>query len=274
VVFDGGGKESIVLQDAASYGDIAYLQQGSDIVFADGLLDTVVSAVSGAQITGGTSVSDSDLFVFESNSVSGSSGTADTVATGAGTTTVFDGVGGNVISGSATSGALTFIADGAISDTIVGGAGGTSMFGASGSSFTFSDSVSSGTGDIFVAGAGNETLLGANTASFIYYGSADSTSADSVTASFTGSTTFVTGLGSETLVGGSDSSSSLFYVTGGGSSIAIENWNANDSIAANLTNDTVSSATDGSTVITLADNTQIELIGFSGPLTNLYNTGG
>ncbi len=290
-VFGGVGHSVVTLNDtvgsSSSPGGLAYLGEGFATVDANGLNDVVVAASNGQQIFGGTDTASTLTIAIEDNAKS-SGPAGDVVTAGAGTTNLFDSVGGNSIFGG--SGSLTFVGgpptstgSGVISDSIYGGSGPSYLFGASGDNLTFAGDTS-GSVATFVAGVGNETLNAANADGRVnFFGSSDTSSSGSFAGSTTGYNYFQTGGSSSTVAGGTGTGGSeslaggtgtnVFGIADGGANAHITVYDfaaGNDSVSflgetsaqvtADLNAATVSSA--GLTV-TLSDNTTVTFVGLN-----------
>ena len=306
-VFSGAGSTQITLNDTVGGtgsppqpGGLVFLGDGHSTVDAFGKYDDVVAATNGQTIFGGTDSTSTLNIAIEDNATS-SGPAGDVITAGAGTTTIFDTVGGNSIFGG--SGVLRFVggvptaadsttgSTGVLADSIYG-AGSTFMFGAAGDSLTFAGDTAGGVG-VFLAGAGNETLNAADAEGRVnFYGSSDSTSSETFTGSKTGFNYFVTGgntstVAGGTVTGGSESlaggtGSNIFAIADGGSTAHITIFDfaaGNDSVnflgenssqvQADLNAATVGSA--GLTV-TLSDNTTVTFVGLTS-VSQLHVTG-
>ncbi len=287
-VFSGAGNGLIVLNDTvgssgSAPGDLVYLGDGHSTVLADGHFDDVIAATNGQTIFGGTdSTSTLNVVVGDNATSSGPSG--DIITAGAGTTNIFDSVGGSSIFGG--SGPLTFVggspaAGGTMSDSIVGGSGSSVIFGASGDNISFAGDTS-GSVATFVAGTGNETLNAANADGRAnFFGSNDSSSSATFVGSETGYNYFQTGGndttggtatgGSETLFGGNGTN--IFGINDGGTSAHVTIYDfaaGNDSV--NFLGETtaqvqadLNSATSNTfgLTVTLSDQSTVTFVGLS-----------
>ena len=245
-VFSGSGHTVINLNDdstSAAPGGLVFLGDGLATVNATGFYDDVIAATNGQVIFGGTDSTSTLNVVIEDNATSfGASG--DVITAGAGTTTVFDSVGGSSIFGG--SGTLRFVggtpASGVLSESIVGGTGSSYVFGASGDSITFAGD-SSGSVATFLAGTGNETLNAANAEGRVnFYGSTDASSSETLVGSQTGYNYFTTGGtsigdsvsttgGTEAILGGTGTN--VFNIADGGASAHVTIYDfaaGNDSV--------------------------------------------
>jgi Ca2+-binding RTX toxin-like protein len=197
----------------------------------------------------------------------------DTISAGTGATSVTGGSGGLVVSGS--SGSLeategtgpTTIYGGTGNATITGGGGATTLYGGAGGTIDFIGNSTL----IYQAGLGNETLNGSGaTSGVILGGGIDRTGGDLLIGG-SGNDSIFAGTGADTMAGGAGTNEFVWYqsvVNGSTPSDVITDFNANDSVilagygsgaaAAALTGAT---SANGSTTLTLSDNTQITFIG-------------
>ncbi len=297
-VFSGAGSALVTLNDsvgsASTAGGLAYLGDGHATVVANGLFDDVVAATNGQTIFGGTDSSSTLNIAIEDNTTS-SGAAGDVITAGAGTTTVFDSVGGNSIFGGA--GVLRFVGgtpaasdstvpgtSSVLADSIYGGGGSSFIFGASGDSLTFAGDTS-GSVSSFLAGAGNETLNAVNADGRVnFYGSSYTSSSETLVGSKTGFNYFVTGGNASTVMSGSDTTggsesimggtgTNIFGIADGGSTAHITIFDfasGNDSVSflgqtASETKADLAAATVNATglTVTLSDNTTVTFVGLN-----------
>ena len=291
-VFSGAGNTMIALNDtvgsSSSPGGFVYLGDGHATVDANGFNDVVAAATNGQAIFGGMDSTSTLTVAIEDNATS-SGPAGDVITAGAGTTNIFDSVGGNSIFGGA--GSLNFVGGsaastgGIIADSLYGGVGPSYLFGASGDSLTFAGDT---TGSIatFVAGTGNETLNAADAGGRVnFFGSTDTSSSETFVGSTTGYNYFQTGGtastvsgstvtgtgGSESLYGGTGTN--VFGIADGGpnSHITVYDFaSGNDSV--NFLGETASqvqadlnaaTVTSAGVTVTLSDNTTVTFSGLT-----------
>jgi Ca2+-binding RTX toxin-like protein len=175
-----------------------------------------------------------------------------TVFTGAGTNTIAGGTGGLLLSSGG-------------NDAVSGAApGGATLFGTSNSSVTYT-----GAGNLlYAAGAGNETLNAAGSTGNNYFVASSIVGAnDSITAG-SGSDTMIAGAGSDTFSGGPGADTFAFFSQfTAGSHDFITGLTPGDNVALGGYGSaaTSTSTSNGSTTITLADNTQITFVNVTNP---------
>ncbi len=298
-VFSGSGNSVITLNDtvgsSSSPGALAYLGDGHSTLDAFGANDVVVAATNGQTIFGGADSTSTLTIAIEDNATS-SGPAGDAITAGAGTTNIFDSVGGNSIFGG--SGSLVFVGgaaattgSGVVADSIYGGSGPSYLFGASGDSLTFAGDTS-GSVATFIAGTGNETLNAADASGRVnFFGSNDSSSSESFVGSTTGYNYFQTGgsatpgsagtSGSESLVGGTGTN--VFGIADGGanSHITVYDFAAgNDSVnflgetSAQVTADlNAATVTSAGLTVTLSDNSTVTFVGLNS-VSQLHTSGG
>ncbi len=253
---------------------------GSEVVGGAGALTAVVSGVSDTVFGGGgasaVTLSGSSNVVV--GGVAGVSvldnGAGDTIEAGISFTAV-TAPGGSFIRGG--SGPLSFVGGtgpstilgGSGSATVFGGSGFTSILGSAGGATTYVNTTSGGL--TFSAGSGNETIdASLSQTANRFEGALATPNSQVVLKGGAGSDVFVGGEGSDTLVGNGGANGFYFY-TGFGGPLAdhvITDFSAIDSVfLANYGTSAASAAiagatvANGSTTITLADNTKITFVG-------------
>ncbi len=272
-VFGGFGGTKINLNDTVTsgVGGLVYLGDGHGTVNANGSFDIVVTGVSGQLINGGTIASAFLDVVIGSKTGSLSFTGNDTIAAGAGTTAVFDSIGGNTIYGG--TGALNFIGENRLNaivgDTIVAGKGETNIFAASAENLTF-EGKTSAPAIIVDAGSGNETLNGAAAGAQLYFTDTNTVNSATDTTSITGGNfynDFNTGTGYETINGGTGEN--IFNLTSADGHITINDFNLSNSLdfvsfgtAADMQAALASETVNGTNLsLTLADGTSVTFTG-------------
>lgn len=259
--------------DALVYGDFTSTPGALSLV--DGGTSDTISAASSA-INATLRGSQALLFGGYGNIAGGLSivdtGQSDTIATGNSNANIVGGNGGSgllVFGGTGTlnfaggSGSATVV-PGIGSSTVSGGRGGTTLYGSAGGNIALSGNQ----GLVYAAGAGNETLNG--TASFGNNELAAGSGSDVILGGH-GDDTLFAEAGAATLAGGGGPDIFAFFASlTHGNAVAILDFNTNDSVylsgyGANQASIVLSNASssNGNTVITLADHTQVTFIGVS-----------
>jgi Ca2+-binding RTX toxin-like protein len=233
VVASGTGDATIYLNDTGTTGgafqEFAYLDDGTNTVYANGVGDVVVATASGQTVVGSAAATGADVLTVAIIGTGSASGN-DLVNAGGAFTNVFDETSNNTINGG-TNG-LTFIAGAGITaDVNIGAQTYAVLFGNAGDSITIGAESTTGGTAIFFAATGNETLDGAaSNTNLTLYGGSDTGGSDSLVGG-AGTNTFSAGAGSETLVGGTGANTYLFDATAtAGASITIADLGASDQI--------------------------------------------
>jgi Ca2+-binding RTX toxin-like protein len=273
-VNSGTGDASIYLNDTANgaYNDKVWIDDGHNLVVANGTGDAVVATTEGQTVVGGPGeTSASVLTVVLLPNSDGTANGNDLINAGAGYTNVIDESSNNTINGGA--GGLTFIGGAGVSASINTGAGYSVIFGNSGDSLTLTTQTGETGGSTFIAGAGNESLFGGTaTASILAFGGTDPAGNDSIVTG-TGNDTLVAGMGNETLQGGTGNNTFLIDATSSSGNVVLNDFGANlagDSIAfSGFSAQDVQQALDqgqevnGNFIITLSDSTTVTFVGVS-----------
>ena len=245
-------------EDPSDYNQFAFLDDGTNVVYANGMADEVIATAPGQLIIGGADTGDTDLFslvpptpamnaAVNAQVSGGLADGNDTVVADAGTVSVYNGSDNNIIFGG--SGALVAAFADSVVGSVVGGTGTTVVYGTAGDTIDYfsADSVSGG---IVVLGSGVESV--------------DASSANSIL-------TVVLGTGNETLTSGTNTTyNANFDATGGGTSITINDFVPTDTFnfvgydqaqyeAALASGTTVS----GGYQITLSDSTKVTFTNIS-----------
>jgi hypothetical protein len=280
-VFSGTGEGTFYLQDtstAGGYNDTAYLQDGTNTVFANGYSDLVYATTEGQTINGdASSLGTGSLLgiVITPNSDGTMNGNDLVNGSNTGTVAVFDFSSNNTIIGG--SGALEFIGGTSVGASLSIGTGITYAFGADGDSISMTTQTGDTSGyGYFVAGAGNETLNGAAATSNLYlFGGSDTAGGDSLVGGG-GLNLLTAGAGSETLQGGSGTNLFNIDQTGSaGANILLTDFASDGSVTGTLILDGFTTAdvnslysdtsTDsaGNLVATIGNSTTITFTGIS-----------
>jgi hypothetical protein len=226
-------------------------------VVDSGTNDTIVGINSPMTVTAGTG--SSGLLVF------GGPGGLDFVG-GDSSATVFSAAGSNTVAGG--TGGLLFSAGG--NDAVSGAPpGGATLFGTSASSVTYT-----GAGNLlYAAGAGNETLNAAGSTGANYFVASSIAGTNDSIVGGSGADTMIAGAGSDTFSGGPGGvdTFAFFSQVTAGSHDFITGLTPDDNVALGGygPNATSTSTSDGSTTITLRDNTQITFVNVINP-TNVH----
>lgn len=258
---------------------------GSSFLFSDDRSDSIVATQGTNWIATGANSHDR-IWVTAGTAVIASSG-ADTIAIGAADATlmstgdalVFGGTGSLfdlATSGMATlvgdKAAVTAAASGSASLLAYGGSDGHNALLGAGAAATL---VGGGNGDvlsglagsnILVAGSGNETLFGGASAQTSFVGG----SGTDVMVGLASGSAFYAGTGTDQVIAGGNSNQFNFVMGKAGGSMVVMGFNGTDTIdlvgyGPNAASTAFNSAqmAGGSTMITLADNTKITLLGFT-----------
>ena len=229
---------------------------GSLNVADSGANDTIVGENSPMTVT--ASAASNGLLVF------GGAGGLDFVG-GNNSATVFSGAGSNTIAGG--SGGLVLNSQG--NDAVSGAApGGTTLFGSSGNSVTYSG----GGNLLYAAGTGNETLNAAGSTGNNYFIASSIAGGNDSIAAGSGADTLIAGAGSDTFTAGPGADTFAYFSQfTAGSHEFITGLTANDvvDLSGYGAAATSTTTTNGSTTITLGDNTQITFVNVTNP-TNLH----
>jgi hypothetical protein len=278
-VNSGTGSAVINLHDTApaaagAYNAYVWLDDGTNTVNANGVMDAVVANSPDQVIDGGNAATDFTGIVLLAG--------GDIVNGNAATIGVFDDSSGNSIFGG--TGQIDFIGGANVAASIVAGTGPVYVFGGLGDNISLASVADTGFVG-FIAGTGNETLNAgyANSGVFFYGDNAsDSAVSAGISTSMTGgigNDTFVSGSGYETMVGGAGNNMFIIDATtdGVGAQIMLADFGASagnvvgflgfseadiqTALAGATTVTGAAGETD--TVITLSDNTTVTFVGIS-----------
>jgi hypothetical protein len=279
-VFSGTGDATINLNDTGTPGtpgtfnDYVYIEDGHDIVNANGAYDAVIANTEGETITGAGSATGNLAVVLLPNTDSTANGN-DSIISSGGTTSVYDLSSNNTVFGStdgSINSVLYFVAQNTdttgmttLTATVEGGVGQTYIFGGANTDVVMQNQTGY-SGPMFAfASGGNETLDGSMaTANEYLYGNVDSSTAGTdVLIGGAGNDILTAGVGTESLTGGAgnntffidsnytDSSSNITvtdFLAGGNNQIALAGFTQQD--ITDLLNGTVTS---GNYVATLSN---------------------
>jgi hypothetical protein len=285
-VNSGTGSAVINLHDTASgagYNAYVWLDDGTNTVNANGVMDAVVANAPGQVIDAGNAAADFTSIVLLSGD--------DVVNGNAATVGVFDQASGNSIFGG--TGALDFIGGANVAASIVAASGPVYVFGGLGDNIALASVPDTGFVG-FIAGTGNETLnAGYAQSGAIFYGdnTSDSTMSAGITSSMVGgigNDTFVSGAGYETMVGGAGNNMFIIDATtdGVGAHITLADFGASSGnlvgfegyseadIQSALAGATTVMGAGGETdtMITLSDKTTVTFVGVSSLTGHTFGT--
>jgi hypothetical protein len=278
-VFDSGQGDTIVAGTAATAvttsggGAMVFGGAASVSMLDSGNHDTLIGSAGPTAAT----LSGSDALVF--SEAGGASildnGQSDTIVAGTAATAVTAGGSGLVVFGG--TGPLSFIGgaggativDGSGTASITGGSGGITLYGGADGAIDYSGTAG---GLQYEAGSGNETLdASGSTTNDLIYGGLDPTGRNSIVGG-AGTDTIVGGAGNDTLVGGSGHDLFTFVSANGAGAPndLVVNFNGNDTVwlvgygaAAAAAAVGTAASSDGSTTVTLSDNTTITFAGLA-----------
>jgi hypothetical protein len=287
-VNSGTGSAVINLNDTApasagSYNAYVWLDDGTNTVNANGVMDAVVANAPGQVIDAGNAAADFTGIVLLSG---------DNIVNGnAATVGIFDEGSGNSIFGG--SGQIDFIGGANVAASIVAGAGPVYVFGGLGDNISLATVPDTGF-SAFIAGTGNETLNAGFAKTGVYFygdNTSDSTMSAGINSSMVGgigNDTFVSGAGYETMVGGAGNNMFIIDSTtdGVGAHITLADFGANNGNMvgfAGYSDAEIQSALDGATtvagaggvtdtVITLSDKTTVTFVGVSSLTGHTFGT--